>query len=152
MAVFPHADSDTTPLALVSCVTDLQIFPDQVVVVRLEDCPVPRVRLQDKYRSELLDSPLGVLLRITIRVGFADTQDIPTNLSRTSELLDDVSVDPDAATYFLSVLTLRPSRTPGLQHWRERLFLSLARNQATRTDAFHLPPQRTVVLGEELHI
>lgn len=152
LAVFPHADPDTTPLALVSCVTDLQIFPDQVVVVRLEDCPVPRVRFEDKYRSERLDCPMGELIRITICVGFADAQDIPTNLRQAGELLDDVCVDPDAATYFLSVLTLRPSRTPGFQHWRERLFLSLARNQANRTDAFHLPPQRTVVLGEELYI
>lgn len=152
VAVFPHADPDTTPLALVSCVTDLHIFPDQVVVVRLEHSNVPRVPLKHKYRSEHFDSPLGELIRLTIRVGFADTQDIPGNLRRATELLDDVCIDPDAATYFLSVLTLRPSRTPGLRHWRERLFLSMARNQANRTDAFHLPPQRTVVLGEELHI
>ncbi|KAA0919267.1 potassium transporter Kup [Dietzia sp. ANT_WB102] len=151
VAVFPHANPDTTPLALVSCVTDLQIFPDQVVIVRLEHCNVPHVRLEDKYVSEHLDSPLGALIRLTVRVGFADPPDIPTNLRQAKDQLD-LDIDLAAATYFLSVLSLRPSRTPGLRHWRERLFLSLERNQANRTEAFHLPPQRTVVLGEELHI
>ena len=152
VAVFPHADPATTPLALVSCVTDLGIFPDVVVVVRLEHCNVPRVGLTQKYRCEDLDSPLGVLQRITISVGFADDQDIPGNLRRASELLDDLDVDTDQATYFLSVLTPRPARAPRFRHWRERLFLAMERNQANRTEAFHLPPQRTVVLGEELHI
>ncbi len=151
LAVFPHSDPATTPLALVSCVTDLQIFPGQVVIVRLEHCHVPHVRLEDKYRSEQLESPLGGLVRVTIRVGFADAQDIPDNLRRAADQLG-MDMDLSAATYFLSVLSLRPSRTPGFRHWRERLFLSLERNQANRTEAFHLPPQRTVVLGEELHI
>lgn len=151
LAVFPHSDPDTTPLALVSCVTDLQVFPSQVVIVRLEHSHVPHVRLEDKYRSEQLESPLGGLVRITIRVGFADAQDIPDNLRRAADQLG-MDMDLGVATYFLSVLSLRPSRTPGFRHWRERLFLSLERNQANRTEAFHLPPQRTVVLGEELHI
>ncbi|WP_314034668.1 KUP/HAK/KT family potassium transporter [Dietzia sp. CH92] len=152
VAVFPHADPLTTPLALVSCVTDLRIFPDVVVVVRLEHCNVPRVRPERKYRCEDLDSSLGVLRRVTILVGFADDQDIPGNLRRAAERLDDLDLDPDEATYFLSVLTLRPSRAPRFRHWRARLFLAMERNQANRTEAFHLPPQRTVVLGEELHI
>lgn len=134
-----------------SCVSDLQIFPDRAVIVRLEHADVPRVALKDKYRCEHFDSPLGALVRITVRLGFADDQEIPTHLRRATGQLG-VDIDLDAATYFLSVVFLRPSRTPGLRHWRERLFISLERNQADRTEAFHLPPRRTVVLGEELRI
>lgn len=34
--------------------------------------------------------------------------------------------------------------------WPQRLFLALERNQADRTEVFHLPPTRTVVMGSEL--
>lgn len=152
VAVFPHADPDTTPLALVSCVTDLQIFPEHVILVRLEHRNVPRVRLADKYQMETFPSPLGDLVRVTIRVGFADDQNIPRNLDLASQQVGGLCVDLEAATYFLSVLALRPARPPGFRHWRERLFLAMEKNQANRTEVFHLPPHRTVVMGEELRI
>lgn len=153
LAIFPHADKDTTPLALVSCVTDLQIFPETVILVRLEHRNVPHVQPHEKYVVEHFDdSPLGDLTRITVGVGFADDQDIPRNLNAASDLIVDFNECFDDATYFLSVLTLRPSTTPGIRNWRERLYLAMEKNQANRTEVFHLPPERTIILGEELHI
>lgn len=152
VAVFPHQDPETTPLALVSCVTDLQIFPEHVILVRLEHRNVPHVQSDAKYVVEEFSSPLGELLRITVRVGFADDQNIPRNLTQALEQVDDLAIDLDQATYFLSVLALHPLRPPGLRHWRERLFLAMEKNQANRTEVFHLPANRTVVMGEELRI
>lgn len=152
VAVFPHQDPETTPLALVSCVTDLQIFPEHVIVVRLEHRNVPHVQSGARYLVEEFPSPLGELLRITVRVGFADHQNIPRHLAQSVDQVDDLAIDLDQATYFLSVLALHPLRPPGLRHWRERLFLAMEKNQANRTEVFHLPANRTVVMGEELRI
>lgn len=153
-AVFPHADAGTTPLALVSCVDDLQIYPERVVLVRLVLTTSPREPVARKYHAEHVDTTLGELVRVTIRVGFTEDQDIPRNLARASVVLgqDLVVVDPLTTTYFLSVLALRPSGTRGVRGWWERLFVAMERNQANRTEVFHLPHDRTVVMGEELHL
>ncbi|WP_295648708.1 potassium transporter Kup [uncultured Dietzia sp.] len=152
VAVFPHSDPGTTPLALVSCVSDLKIFPEQVILVRLEHRNVPRARSADKYRMDTFATPLGEVVRVTVRVGFTESQNIPLHLARASQRLDGLALAHEEATYFLSVLALRPARPPGLRHWRERLFLAMEKNQANRTEVFHLPPDRTVVMGEVLHI
>ncbi len=153
-AVFPHADPGTTPLALVSCVHDLQIYPERVVLVRLVHTTSPREPLAGKYLVEHVDGPLGELARVTVRVGFTEDQDIPRNLARASVVLgeDLVLVDPHTATYFLSTLALRPSAARGLRGWWERLFVAMERNQANRTEVFHLPHDRTVVMGEEMRL
>ena len=36
--------------------------------------------------------------------------------------------------------------------WRERLFVWMAHNAANRTEVFHLPPERTVVMGANLDL
>src|SRR5699024_1264964 len=152
VAVFPHQDPETTPLALVSCVTDLQIAPEHVILLRLAHRNVPHVQSHAKSVVEELSSPLGELLRIPVRVGLADDQTRPRNLTQALEQVDDLAIDLDQATYFLSVLALHPLRPPGLRHWRERLFLAMEKNQANRTEVFHLPANRMVVMGEGLRI
>jgi KUP system potassium uptake protein len=48
------------------------------------------------------------------------------------------------------VLSLLPPQQHPFSSWPQRLFLALERNQAVRTEVFHLPPTRTVVMGSEL--
>src|SRR5699024_7443688 len=83
-----------------------------------------------------------------IRVGFTDTQDIPHNLPLASRYLPGVKWDK--AVYYLSTVRLAPPSTHRLRDWRRRLFALMFRNQADRVEVFHLPPDRTVVLGAEL--
>jgi len=89
---------------------------------------------------------------VTVRAGFADDQDIPANLRYGLSQHPELDVDLDSALYFLSVLTLRPAEVRHWNQWHQRLFLSMDRNQAKRTEAFHLPPRQTVVLGSELQL
>ena len=58
----------------------------------------------------------------------------------------------DDAYYFLSVLTVHATGTPRLRDWRARLFVWMAHNAASRTEVFHLPPERTVVMGANLDL
>ena len=64
----------------------------------------------------------------------------------------ELELDVDDAHYFLSVLTLHATGNPRMRSWRERLFVWMAHNAADRTEVFHLPPERTVVMGANLGV
>ena len=39
-----------------------------------------------------------------------------------------------------------------MKAWRKRLFVWMAHSTANRTEALHLPPERTVVIGSRLDL
>ena len=63
-----------------------------------------------------------------------------------------MDLDPEKAYYFVSSLRLTRRDVPTLPRWRRSLFLWLARNAADRTSVFHLPRERTVVMGARLEL
>lgn len=152
VAVFPHAVSGTTPVALTKFVTDFHILPEHVVIVQIIHENVPHIRPDDRISVDDVGSASDGIVHVGIRVGFTDDQDIPRNLALAVDKTPELRIDLGQASYVLSVLTLRPSRVSRLRNWRQRLFLSLEKNQANRTEIFHLPPTRTIVLGTELHL
>jgi len=90
------------------------------------------------------------IVHVTVRVGFLDQQDIPRNLALVVGDAPELDFELDTANYFISVLSLLPPQEHPFLSWPQRLFLALERNQADRTEVFHLPPTRTVVMGSEL--
>lgn len=56
------------------------------------------------------------------------------------------------ARYFVSTIRLTSADVPTLPRWRRGLFLWLAHNAADRTAAFHLPIERSVVVGGRLEV
>lgn len=152
VAVFPHHNPDTVPLALLKCVADLGMLHSHVIIVRLVQRNLPSIPETQRVSVDLLGSASDGIVYVEIQLGYADEQDIPGNLRLALKQSEELDVDLDQATYFLSALTLRPARPHSLRGWRQGLFLSMDRNQATRTETFRLPPARTVVLGTELRI
>ncbi|WP_162096722.1 KUP/HAK/KT family potassium transporter [Corynebacterium efficiens] len=139
VAVFPHASAGTTPLALVKFVTDFHILPGHVVIVRIIHENVPHIQPGDRITVDEVGSASDGIVHVGIRVGFTDDQDIPRNLALAVDTTPELTIDLEQASYVLSVLTLRPSRVSRLRDWRQRLFLSLEKNQANRTEIFHPP-------------
>jgi KUP system potassium uptake protein len=41
---------------------------------------------------------------------------------------------------------------PGMARWRKRLFLAISRNAANPVEVFHLPDERTVVMGSHIEL
>lgn len=106
---------------------------------------VPHVPPAERAEMEVLHHAPIRVVRVDLHLGYFDEQNLPENLH---------AIDPtwDNATYFLSALTLR-SRLPGkIAGWRDRLYLSMERNQASRTESFKLQPSKTITVGTELHL
>ena len=61
-----------------------------------------------------------------------------------------LSFDPDTALYFLSRVSVHASPRPGMTRWRKRVYIAMSHNGADPTQYFHLPIERTVVVGAQL--
>ncbi len=49
-------------------------------------------------------------------------------------------------------MTIVPSGAGGMRRWRKHLFVALARNAASPVEYFHLPSDRTVIVGSQIEI
>jgi KUP system potassium uptake protein len=92
------------------------------------------------------------VVHLTVRFGFQDEQDIPETLSHARDKSAELDIDPDAATYFLSRISIRRGAHGALATWRKRLFIGLAHNAANPAEYFHLPDDRTVVMGSHVDL
>lgn len=143
--MFPHSIRDTVPLSLVRCVKDLKLLYREIVIVRLIQENVPHILDEDRTSLTVLHHAPIRVVRVDLHVGYFDDHNIP-------KYLHSIDQSWDNATYFLSTLTLR-SRLPGkIAGWRDRLYLSMERNQAPRTESFKLQPSKTITVGTELHL
>ena len=91
-------------------------------------------------------------MHLTVRYGFQDEQDIPGAVRAAAGMTDELDIDPDTASYFLSRISIVRSKRAGMVSWRKRLFIGLAHNAATPAAYFQLPEERTVVMGSHVEL
>jgi KUP system potassium uptake protein len=152
LAVFPHPQKETTPLALRQNMEFNHVLHENVAIVSIVNENVPHIRHVDRASIDQLGHAEDGIVHITYRVGFNDSQDVPKALLWAQGKLPEADLDPDDARYFLSSLRLSPADVPRLKTWRKQLFLWLAHSAANRTSVFHLPPERTIIMGGQLEV
>ncbi|MGW9825896.1 KUP system potassium uptake protein [Brevibacterium pityocampae] len=148
VAVFLHQDPATTPLALRDTVTFNRVLHAQNVIMTVVNADVPHIRHAERVVVERLPHP--GFIHVICRDGFMDPQDVPRALARAQALVPDLDLDVHRARYFLSIVPLTTAHPPSWRRWRTAVFLWLAGTAADRTTAFHLPPDRTVIMGGRL--
>jgi len=152
LAVFPHPNKTTTPLALRSHVDFNHVLHEHVVIVQIINENVPHIRHVDRVVVDDLGYADDGIVHVSVRVGFNDSQDIPRGLALAIGSSPELDMNVDEAHYYLSLLTVHATGAPRLRDWRARLFVWMAHNAASRTEVFHLPPERTVILGANLNV
>jgi KUP system potassium uptake protein len=152
-AVFPHPTKETTPLALRANVEANHVLHEHVVLVSVRVENVPYVHEDERIEVDQLVHTDDGIVHIDLHFGFQDEQDIPEALRFAIGSADEeLNFDPDAATYFISRLTLTRGDTDGMATWRKRIFIGLAHNAANPAQNFCLPLDRTVVMGSHLDL
>lgn len=154
VAVYPHVNGVTTPLALKTNVRLNRVLHEHVVILSIVNENVPHIRHVDRICVSDLGDPDDGVWHVTCRVGFNDSQDIPRALQLAvhSSPPEVLRFDPLAANYFLSVMDVHQGGTAPMPRWRKLLFITLASNAAHRTGVFHLPPDRTVLMGARVNL
>lgn len=152
LAVFPHPDATTTPLALRQLVDFTHVLHERVAIVSIVNENVPHIHHVDRASVNDLGFADDGVVHITYRVGFNDSQDVPKALEWAAMQDPEVSLEPEEARYFLSSLRVSKRDIPTMSRWRRSLYLWLSGLAASRTDVFHLPLERTIVIGGHLEM
>jgi KUP system potassium uptake protein len=152
VAIFPHANATTTPLALRANADFNRVVHDRVILVQIVNENVPHIRHVDRVEVDDLGDATDGFVHVKVHVGFTDSQDIPRGLALAVGKSPELDVDLDEAHYFLSVLTVQATGHRGLRTWRKRLYAWMYHNAANRTEVFHLPPDRTIVMGAQIEL
>jgi KUP system potassium uptake protein len=149
-AVYLNSHAHTTPIALRANVEHNHVLHERVVIVSLETERVPHVYHAERITCDELGHAADGITGMTVRLGFQDAANVPAmlNLAVRRKLL--APVDLDHVVYFLSQITIVPEKAHGMNPWRKRLFLLLARNAANPVVYFRLPDDRTVSVGERV--
>ena len=151
-AVFPHPTKLTAPLALQANVEFNHVLHERVVIVSVMSENVPHVPPDERVALDELGRPDDGIVHVSARFGFQDEQDLPQVLRQASGLSDELDIDPDTASYFLSRMTIERGRQPGMSGWRKRMFIGLSHNAANPAAYFCLPVDRTVVMGSRIEL
>jgi KUP system potassium uptake protein len=150
-SVYLNSNPQTTPLALRANVEHNHALHERVIIVSIQTERVPHVYHADRLTGDSLGRSDDGISGLTVRFGFQDAQNVPAmlKLAARQDLLER-SIDLGEVSYFLSQITIVPTRARGMNPWRKRLFLLLARNSASPVAYFRLPDDRTVTIGERI--
>jgi len=84
----------------------------------------------------------------TLRYGYMDTVNVPTDLARSPGLL----AGPGGTSFFVGRSAIRFSAKPFLPRWMTIIYMFLHRNASDPTAYFAIPPNRVVELGSQVEI
>jgi KUP system potassium uptake protein len=147
--IFPHGDPTTTQLALRSNLEVNHVVPEHVVIITVKHLGVPHVRHDARVIVHDLGDPADGIVHILYQVGFHDSQDVPQAIAMARGRTPELEFDPRTAIYMLSVFRIEPGDDRCMARWRKTLFRALEKFSANRTQVFHLPADRTIVMGAE---
>jgi KUP system potassium uptake protein len=152
VAVFPHPNKDTVPLALRANAEFNGVVHEHVVIVSAIIQNVPHVPRAERIDVDSLEYSDDGIVHLSVRFGFQDDQNIPAVLRDAFLLTSELDFDPDTAFYYLSRITIVQGKKGGMPTFQKRLFMGLSNNAATPATSFGLPVERTVVMGTRIEL
>jgi len=146
-AVFLTANLDGVPHAMLHNLIHNKVLHERVALLTVITEDVPHVPEIDHVEVQ----PLGnEFFRIIVRYGFKDEPDIPKTLAQCEEY--GLPFQMMETSFFISRETLIATIAPGMALWREKLFISMARNAGSVTAYFKIPTNRVVELGTQIEL
>jgi len=151
-AIFLNRGKSTTPLAMRANVEHNEVLHENVIILTLDTRPVPHVPEAQRIVVDDLGFRDDRIARVTARLGYMDDPNVPALIPLIRKADIECRIDTDRLTYFLSTIDLVKGDTPGMSRWRKRLFLATAKITADAAEYFHLPRDRTVIMGSRLEL
>ncbi|NOT18638.1 MAG: potassium transporter Kup [Sulfuriferula sp.] len=146
-AVFLTTNLDGVPHAMLHNLVHNKVLHDTVILLTVRIKDEPWVGDNERIATESLGNDF---YRVTIYYGFKDEPDIP--LALTLLKIKDSEFNMLETSFFLSRETLIATKVPGMALWREKLFVSMARNGSSATAFFHIPTNRVIELGTQVEL
>jgi KUP system potassium uptake protein len=151
-AIYLNQGKETTPLALRTNVGHQHVRHRRLVIVTVETEPVPRVPTDQVVAVDDLGPVDDGIVHVTVRTGYKEEPDLPAILGRLDPAITGGPVALDRASYFLSHVELELGEAATMARWRKRLFIVTSRATADPTGHFHLPHDRTAIVGSRIAV
>jgi KUP system potassium uptake protein len=151
-AVFLNRGKATTPLAMRANVERNHILHEHVVILSIVTRPRPHVPVDRRLTVDDLGHRDVRITFVTARFGYMDTPDVPALIPLLRETEIESPLDETDISYFLSKIELHKGDAPGMSRWRKNLFLATSHLTADAADYFHLPRDRTVIMGSRIEL
>jgi KUP system potassium uptake protein len=151
-AVFLNRSNDTAPLAMRAIVERLHTLPQHVVILSIETLTVPHVAPGDRVTVDDLGFTDDGITHATAHFGYMDDPNVPAVLQLIADTPCEAPIDVDNASYFLSTIDLVRGDARDMSGWRKTLFIATSHISADAADYFHLPRERTVIMGSRIEV
>jgi KUP system potassium uptake protein len=150
--VFLSRNKLTVPLAMRNSIDYLHVLPAHVVILTIETLPVPHVPDSERIVVHDLRYRDDCISQASARFGYMDKPNVPMTLALLEHGDIEAPIDAETASYFLSTIELKLGDAPGMSRWRKVLFLATSQLASDPADYFHLPRERTVVMGSRIEV
>ncbi|MEP7343623.1 MAG: potassium transporter Kup [Gemmatimonadaceae bacterium] len=144
-AIFMTSEVEGTPVVLLHHLKHNKVLHEQVILLSIVGREVPEVLPADRLAVEKL--PLG-FWRVKALYGFMETPNVEELRHRCAEV--GIKTRRMDTTYYLGREQLIAKDSSGMQRWRKKLFVVMARNSRSATQFFGIPPNRVVELGTQI--
>ena len=151
-AIFLNRGKATAPLALRANVEHNEILHQQVIILSVETTPAPHVPQAKRLQIDDLGFSDDGIFHVTARYGYMDPTHIPGLLPLIRKAGLEGSSPDGKLSYFVSRIELVQGNAPGMSRWRKRLFIATSRITADAAESFHLPRERTVIMGSRIEL
>jgi KUP system potassium uptake protein len=151
-AVVLNRGKQTAPLAMRANVEFNHVIHEHVVIMSIDTLPVPRVPDSERIEVDELGRANDGITHITAHFGYMETPDVLAALQRLdpAQIEDPIAIDD--AFYVLSKIELTMGESRTMAPWRKRLFIATSYLAADGAEYFHLPRDRTVMVGSRIEV
>ncbi|HEU4616540.1 MAG TPA: KUP/HAK/KT family potassium transporter [Gammaproteobacteria bacterium] len=146
VAVFPTSNTTNIPRTLVRNLNMNGVLHEHTILFSLVTDRVPRVSDGGRVKVQALGHGL---YRVVARAGFMEFPEVPRLLRMAQQWLP---FRTDDAVYFLGRDDIVIGSPRGMQRWRKKLFIFLARNSEYAAASFAIPPSQVMEVGGQVEI
>jgi KUP system potassium uptake protein len=147
-AVFFTGRLEQTPPALQQLVRHTGVLYERVILATVIIEQVSKINQEERLELTQLDQGF---YRVVLRYGFMQRPNIPSDLATCAER--GLYIDLDEVHYIIGQVDMLAGRKQrGMAHWRDRLFVWMARNTEDVTADYHIPASQAMAVGLQVGI
>lgn len=148
LAVFMTTDLSRPPHSLLHNLKHNKVLHAFNILMRVKTEDVPYISDSDRFEVERINDRFAI---VTAHYGFKMQPNAPEVVELACRHLG-IDYEPMQTSYFVSRERLFSTRNGGFAPWREKLFISMARNTSSASDFFQIPTNRVVEVGSQIEI
>ena len=148
LAVFMTTDISRPPHSLMHNLKHNKVLHQFNILMWVKTEDVPYVGEDERLEVQQINPHFAI---VTAHYGFKMQPDVPQAVQQACQVLG-IEFEPMQTSYFVSRERLFSTKDGGFAPWREKLFISMARNTSSASDFFQIPTNRVVEVGSQIEI